>query len=81
MSATVSPYSAKRSRRSAELLPLDRILIETDAPTTGLDGIDPERTEPRHVQSVAATVAEIRGTSLEEIAEATTNNARELFRI
>ncbi len=72
---------AERSRRSAEVLPLDRILLETDAPLTGLDGVDPERTEPRHVLDVAETLARIRKISIEQIAEVTTNNTRELFRL
>jgi len=77
----ITQSQAKRARRSAEALPLDRILLETDAPTTGLDGIDPERTEPCHVRDVAKTLANIRGVTIEQIAETTTHNARELFRL
>ena len=72
---------AKRAHRSAEALALDRIVLESDAPVTGLNGVDPEETEPRHVQDVAQTLAGIRNTTIEQIAEITTNNARELFRI
>lgn len=78
---TLTRPQAKRTRRSAEVLPLDRILLETDAPTSGLDGIDPEQTEPCHIQHVAEALAEIRETSVEQIAEVTTGNACELFRI
>jgi TatD DNase family protein len=70
---------AKRARRSAEALPLDRILLETNAPLTGLDGIDPEQTEPRDVRQVAETLASIRNTTINEIADAATDNAREFF--
>ncbi|MFH1842916.1 MAG: TatD family hydrolase [bacterium] len=70
---------AKSARRSAESLPLDRIVLETDAPSIGLDGVDPERTEPRHVTEVAAALAEIRGESLQTIQEVTSSNARALF--
>jgi TatD DNase family protein len=73
--------TAVRTRRSAAELPLDRIVLETDSPSVGLDGVDPGRTEPCHVRRVAETMAEIRGTTVEEIAEATTNNVHELFRI
>jgi len=73
--------TAVRTRRSAAELPLDRIVLETDSPSVGLDGIDPGRTEPCHVRNVAETMAEIRGTTVEEIAEATSNNVHQLFRI
>lgn len=72
---------AKRAHRSAEALAMDRIVLESDAPVTGLDGVDPDQTEPHHVQNVAQKLAEIRNIPVEEIAEITTNNARELFKI
>jgi len=72
---------AKRARRSAEALPLDRILLETNAPLTGLDGIDPDQTEPRDVRHVAETLAGIRNTTVDEVADAASDNAREFFRL
>ncbi|MEJ2720690.1 MAG: TatD family hydrolase [bacterium] len=73
--------TAIRTRRSASALPLDRILIETDAPSMSMEGVDSGRTEPCHARRVAEAIAEVRGASIEDIARATTNNARELFRI
>jgi len=72
---------AQRARRTAATLPLERILLETDAPSIGLEGIAPEETEPRHVRAIAAALAEIRGVSMADIASQTTANARALFRI
>jgi TatD DNase family protein len=77
----ITQTQAKRARFSAETLPLDRIILETDAPLTGMAGLDPGQTEPRHVQNVAQTLAGIRQTTIEQIAAVTTGNARELFRI
>ncbi len=63
-------------------LPLDRILIETDAPC-----VPPEpyralkRSEPAHVLEVARAVAAIHQKSVEEIAWITFQNARQLFDI
>jgi TatD DNase family protein len=71
--------SAERARKSAAFAPSDRILLETDAPSIGLDGVPPEATEPRHVREIAAALARIRGADLDEIAEVTTENARRLF--
>ncbi|MFH1842030.1 MAG: TatD family hydrolase [bacterium] len=71
----------KLSRLSAEELPLDRIVLETAAPQSGLETVAPEEMEPRHVGEVAAELAKIRGMSLEEVADATTANARRFFGI
>lgn len=72
---------AARARRSAQVVPLESILIETDAPSIGMEGLAPEEVEPRHTRAVAQAVAELRGLNLEEVAEATTANARRLFGI
>ncbi len=70
-----------RVHRILPRLPLDRIVLETDAPSIGLDGVTPERTEPRHVRDIAQAVAEARGETLESIAEVTTANACALFNL
>jgi TatD DNase family protein len=72
---------AARARRAAAQVALDRIVLETDAPSIGLEGVPPEQTEPRHVRSIAEALAGIRHDTLERIADITTNNARELFRL
>jgi TatD DNase family protein len=68
-----------RARKAALALPLDRILLETDAPSIGLDGVPAESAEPHHVAAVAAAVASIRGVEVEAVAAATTANAVRLF--
>ena len=72
---------ARRAQKAAAILPLDNIVLETDAPSIGLDGVLPEETEPQHVRDVAEALARLRGETIETIAEVTTGNARELFRI
>jgi len=72
---------AKRVRRAAASLPLDKIVLETDAPSIGLDGVLPADTEPGHVRDIAEAVAALRGESLETIAEVTTANACRLFQL
>jgi TatD DNase family protein len=73
--------NARKARRSAEMAPLDRIVLETDAPSIGLEGVDPVDTEPHHVRDIAQALAEIRGLPADEIAAATTANAVRLFSI
>ena len=62
-------------------LPLNRVLVETDSPYLAPVPHRGKRNEPAHVRFVAQTIAAVRGISLEEVAEATSNNARSLFEI
>jgi TatD DNase family protein len=66
-------------RAIAARVPLDRILIETDAPFLAPHPFRGKRNEPAHVRLVAERLAEVRGISLEEVAAATTANALDLF--
>lgn len=68
-----------RARQAAAALPLDRILLETDAPSIGLIDVPPAQVEPAHVAAIARQLAELRGAAIETIAQATTDNARRLF--
>ncbi len=59
--------------------PLDRILIETDAPYLAPQAYRGQRCEPWMVAEVAKKIAEIKGLTLEEIIKITENNTRRLF--
>lgn len=62
-------------------VPLDRILIETDAPFLTPVPNRGKRNEPKMVALVADAIAQIRGISIEEVAEATTANAQRFFNL
>ncbi|HIE13623.1 MAG TPA: TatD family deoxyribonuclease, partial [Desulfotomaculum sp.] len=64
----------------ARRVPPDRLLLETDAPYLAPVPYRGKRNEPAYLVHTARKVAEIRGTSLEELAAATTENASRLFR-
>jgi TatD DNase family protein len=72
-------------KRSEELraiaagLPADRILVETDAPYLAPGKFRGKRNEPSYVVETARTLAEVRGVSLEQIANQTTENFFKLF--
>ena len=70
-----------RVRRAAASLPLDRFVLETDAPSIGLEGVPPAETEPHHTADIAAALAELCGEPLETIAEVTTSHACRLFNL
>ncbi len=62
-------------------IPLERILLETDAPYLTPVPYRGKKNEPLYVKYVAEKIAEIRGISFEKIAKQTTKNARDLFGI
>ena len=55
-------------------LALDHIVLETDAYPQPFKAKRESRTEPRHIRQVAEKLAEIKGTTVEHVAEATTRN-------
>jgi TatD DNase family protein len=67
-------------RAIAAALPADRILVETDAPYLAPGRYRGKRCEPAYVAETAKVLAEVRGTSLENIALQTTENFFRLFR-
>lgn len=78
------PVTFKNARVLKEVakdVPLDKLLIETDAPYLTPEPHRGKRNEPVYVRYVAGTIAELRGISFEEVARATAENTKKLFRI
>ncbi len=73
--------NAEPLRAAARRLPLDRLLVETDAPYLAPAPHRGKRNEPAFVLHVAETLATVKGLSLPEVAAATCRNTRELFGI
>jgi TatD DNase family protein len=72
---------ANRLRKLAATMPLEYLLLETDAPDQPDAGIRGQRNEPARLPEVLAVIAQLRGEEASVIAAATTTNAERLFRL
>jgi TatD DNase family protein len=73
--------NADALRHVAAQVPLDRVVIETDAPYLTPTPHRGKRNEPAYVRLVAERLAALHGVSFEAVADATTANARRLYRL
>jgi TatD DNase family protein len=71
--------SAKQLRQTIETIPLERLLIETDAPFLAPVPHRGKRNEPSFVADTAAALAELKGVSVAQLAQATSDNFFALF--
>lgn len=65
---------------AAKAVPLERMVLETDAPYLTPKAVRGNICEPQHVRLTAQFLAELRGDTIDHLANATTHNARQLFR-
>ena len=72
---------ASRLRKLAATMPLEFLLLETDAPDQPDAGHRGQRNEPARLRRVCETIAQLRDVAADEVAAATTANAQRLFRL
>ena len=70
---------ANRLRKLAATMPLEHLLLETDAPDQPDAGIRGQRNEPERLTVICETIAQLRGEDPATIASVTTANAQRLF--
>lgn len=70
---------ANRLRKVVAQLPLEAIVLETDAPDMAPSMHAGRRNSPEHLPEICAALAGLRGIAAEELAAASSRNARELF--
>ena len=78
------PITFKSSRNASEIIqmvPEDKILIETDSPYLSPEPYRGQRNDSRNVKFVAEKIAEVKEKTLEEIAEITYENAKRIYGI
>lgn len=79
LSGIVTFKNAIELKDVAKKVPLDRLLVETDSPYLAPVPYRGKPNEPRYVREVAEYVAQLRGITFEELAEATSENFFRLF--
>lgn len=72
---------AENIRTTLRLVPLDRLLLETDAPYLTPTPFRGQPNSSKYIPLVAQRIADERGLTLEEVAKITTENARRFFRL
>ncbi len=80
-SGIITFNSATELREVARLVPADRLLVETDSPYLAPVPYRGKPNQPAYVRQIAERLAELRETSLEDIAQITTGNFRTLFQL
>lgn len=80
-SGIVTFKKAETIHKSAKMVPLERLLIETDCPFLAPVPNRGKRNEPAYVRHVAEALARLRETPFEDLANATTQNALQLFNL
>ncbi len=78
---TLTFKNSRKAVEAAQVVPLDRLLIETDCPYLAPEGHRGERNNPTLVRHAAKKLAEIKGISYEEMAAITYENAKRVYRI
>ena len=73
--------NARKAIETAQSIPLDRIVIETDCPFMSPEPFRGKRNDPTRVYRMAEKLAELRGISVEEAQRITFENGKRLYRI
>jgi TatD DNase family protein len=72
--------NARQAQATAQDVPWDKFMVETDCPYLAPVPDRGKRCEPAHTRRVAEQIAQLRGVTLEEVASRTTETAREFFK-
>ncbi len=78
------PVTFKNSKNADEIInmvPIDKILIETDSPYLSPEPLRGKRNDPRNVKYIAEKISKVKGISKEEIGKITYENAKKVYKI
>ncbi len=78
---TITYERATKTRRAVSQMPLESLLLETDAPDMPLQGFQGQANSPLHLPKVAQTLAQLRHEPLQDVKQVTRASTRQLFRL
>ena len=73
--------NAKKLVEAAQVIPLERIVLETDCPYLAPEPFRGKRNQSGYIHQVAAVIADLKGIDKEEVVSVTEENARKMYRI
>ena len=73
--------NSKNANEIIEMVPNDKMLIETDSPYLSPEPFRGKRNDPRNVKYIAKKIAEVKNITIEEVADITYENAMEIFNL
>ncbi len=73
--------NSKNANEIIEMVPEDKMLIETDSPYLAPEPVRGTRNDPRNVKYIAQKIADVKGKTIEEIAKTTYTNVEKIFNI
>lgn len=74
-------FKNAKSEEAVSIVPMDKILIETDSPYLAPEPFRGKRNDPRNVKLVAQKIAEIKNLTIEQVAKCTYENANKVYNI
>lgn len=81
LAGPVTFKNSKNANEIIEMIPLDRILIETDSPYLSPEPLRGKRNDSRNVKYIAQKIADVKQMNIEEIAKITYENAERVFKM
>ncbi|SFV67017.1 Putative deoxyribonuclease YcfH [hydrothermal vent metagenome] len=78
---SILTYPNTKIRQVIQQIPLEKIILETDAPSHSPNGIKTNHNEPKYLKNIIEAIAEIKQTSIDKIEKITDKNTKELFKI
>lgn len=73
--------NSKNANEIIEMVPIDKILIETDSPYLSPEPFRGKRNDPRNVKYVAKKISEVKGISIDEVGKITYENVKKIYKI
>ncbi len=74
-------FKNAKSEEAVSIVPMDKILIETDSPYLSPEPFRGKRNDPKNVKFVAQKIAEIKSLTIEQVAKCTYENANKVYNI